>query len=142
VPGTTGRHAAVLLPTSGLTYRFRCDAVRWSASRHEACAGEGFRFHYQAEKRISLSTAERIQLCVWFLSTEISAHFRLKLTNCGELLGRPRIFTIRDVVITQQEVIVTFDKRAHNPYLVASGLADTPTPMPWYGNKRLVIRFS
>jgi len=47
-----------------------------------------------------------------------------------------------DVVITEDEVIVTLDKRAHNPYLVASGLADTATPMPWYGNKRLVIRFS
>jgi hypothetical protein len=47
-----------------------------------------------------------------------------------------------NVVISQHEVIVTLDKRAHNPYLVASGLADKPTPMPWYGNKRLVIRFS
>jgi hypothetical protein len=47
-----------------------------------------------------------------------------------------------NVVITDDEVIVTPDKRAHNPYLVASGLADAPTPMPWYGNKRLVIRFS
>jgi hypothetical protein len=47
-----------------------------------------------------------------------------------------------NVVITDDEVIVTPDKRAHNPYLVASGLADTPTPMPWFGNKRLVIRFS
>jgi hypothetical protein len=47
-----------------------------------------------------------------------------------------------DVVITADEVVVTLDKRAHNPYLVASGLADSPTPMPWYGNKRLVIRFS
>jgi hypothetical protein len=47
-----------------------------------------------------------------------------------------------NVVITDDEVIVTPDKRAHNPYLVASGLADTPTPMPWYGNKRLVIRFA
>ncbi len=47
-----------------------------------------------------------------------------------------------NVVITHDEVIATLDKRAHNPYLLASGLADTPTPMPWYGNKRLVIRFS
>jgi hypothetical protein len=47
-----------------------------------------------------------------------------------------------NVVITDDEVIVTPDKRAHNPYLVASGLADVPTPMPWYGNKRLVLRFS
>jgi hypothetical protein len=46
------------------------------------------------------------------------------------------------VVITDDEVIVTFDKRAHNPYLVASGLADTPTSMPWYGNKQLILRFS
>jgi hypothetical protein len=46
------------------------------------------------------------------------------------------------VVITDDEVIVTPDKRAHKPYLVASGLADDPIPMPWFGNKRLVIRFS
>ena len=46
------------------------------------------------------------------------------------------------VVVTDDEVIVTLDKRAHNPYLVASGLADTPTSMPWYGNKQLIIRFS
>jgi hypothetical protein len=47
-----------------------------------------------------------------------------------------------NVTITEDEVIVTLDKRAHNPYLVASGLADVSTPMPWYGNKRLIIRFS
>jgi hypothetical protein len=46
------------------------------------------------------------------------------------------------VVVNDDEVIVTLDKRAHNPYLVASGLADTPTSMPWYGNKQLIIRFS
>lgn len=46
------------------------------------------------------------------------------------------------VVISDDQVIVTFDKRAHNPYLVASGLADTPTSMPWYGNKQLIIRFT
>jgi hypothetical protein len=39
-------------------------------------------------------------------------------------------------------VIVTIDKRAHNPYLVASGLADQPAPMPWFGNKQLHIRFA
>jgi hypothetical protein len=33
-------------------------------------------------------------------------------------------------------------KRSHNPYLVASRLADRPTPMPWFGNKHLFIRFA
>jgi hypothetical protein len=38
-----------------------------------------------------------------------------------------------NAVISVDEVIVTPDKRAHNPYLVASGLADAPTPMPGLG---------
>lgn len=46
------------------------------------------------------------------------------------------------VVINSDQVFVTLDKRAHNPYLVASELADTPTSMPWFGNKQLIIRFT
>jgi len=46
------------------------------------------------------------------------------------------------VTIDDTDVIVTLDKRAHNPYLVASGLADQPTPMPWFGGKQLHIRFA
>jgi hypothetical protein len=38
-------------------------------------------------------------------------------------------------------VIVTLDKRAHNPFLVKSRLADTSTPMPWFGNKALHLQF-
>ena len=43
---------------------------------------------------------------------------------------------------TPSRVLVTLDKRAHNPYLVASGLADKPTPMPWLGHKQLIIQFA
>ena len=46
------------------------------------------------------------------------------------------------VTITEKQVLVTLDKHAHNPYLVASGLANTPTPMPWFGNKELVVTFA
>ena len=46
------------------------------------------------------------------------------------------------LTIQEQKVIVKLDKRAHNPFLVSSGLADKPTPMPWFGGKRLVIRFA
>jgi hypothetical protein len=46
------------------------------------------------------------------------------------------------VDVREEAVVVTLDKRAHNPYLVASRLADQPTPMPWFGDKRLVIAFS
>jgi hypothetical protein len=46
------------------------------------------------------------------------------------------------IEVREREVVVTLDKRAHNPFLVASQLADEPTPMPWFGGKRLAIRFS
>jgi hypothetical protein len=46
------------------------------------------------------------------------------------------------VAIDGTRVLVTLDKRAHNPYLVASGLAEKPTSMPWFGNKKLIITFA
>lgn len=46
------------------------------------------------------------------------------------------------VIVLDDQVVVKLDKRAHNPYLVASGLAETPTSMPWFGNKQLVIQFA
>ena len=46
------------------------------------------------------------------------------------------------VEVETDRVLVTIDKRAHNPYLVASGLADKTAPMPWFGDKQLVIRFA
>ena len=46
------------------------------------------------------------------------------------------------VEITATSVVVTLDKRAHNPYLVASGLSEKPTRMPWFGNKTLIIQFA
>ena len=46
------------------------------------------------------------------------------------------------VEVEAGRVVVTIDKRAHNPYLVASGLADQPVAMPWFGNKQLHIRFA
>ncbi len=46
------------------------------------------------------------------------------------------------VEIDDQHVTVTLDKHAHNPYLVDSGLADKPTPMPWLENRHLVLKFA
>lgn len=46
------------------------------------------------------------------------------------------------VQIRDDRVTVTVDKHAHNPYLVDSGLAAEPTPMPWLGDKKLVLRFA
>jgi hypothetical protein len=41
--------------------------------------------------------------------------------------------------LTEQEVVVRFQRRAHNPLLLAAGFGHTDTVIPWLGRKRLRI---
>ena len=41
--------------------------------------------------------------------------------------------------VTDKEVVVRFQRRAHNPLLLAAGFAQTDVPIPWLGKKRLHI---
>ena len=41
------------------------------------------------------------------------------------------------VTITESEIVVRFQKRAHNPLLIASGFDQTDVAVPWLGKKRL-----
>lgn len=43
------------------------------------------------------------------------------------------------IQVTKQEVVVRFQKRAHNPLLLAAGFGDTAVTIPWLGKKRLRI---
>lgn len=43
------------------------------------------------------------------------------------------------VQVDVDRVVVTLDHRAHNPILASTGLTERSTPMPWFGNKELVI---
>ena len=84
------------------------------------------------------------------LTLMASSLYRLMAQRIGREYERAQPKTIfrnlldlsAQVEIETERVVVTFDKRAHNPYLVASGLADKPTPMPWFGGKKLVLRFA
>jgi hypothetical protein len=46
------------------------------------------------------------------------------------------------VEVGESAVVVSLDKHTHNPFLVASRLADQRTPMTWFGGKELYLRFS
>ena len=79
-----------------------------------------------------------------------SSLYRLLAARIGREYGKAQAKTIfrklldvsATVQINEDEVVVTLDKRAHNPYLVASRLTDQPIPMPWLGDRRLLIRFA
>jgi hypothetical protein len=42
-----------------------------------------------------------------------------------------------DVNVTPEEIVVRFHRRAHLPIVVASGLLNTPVPIPWWRGARL-----
>ena len=46
------------------------------------------------------------------------------------------------VEIDKRHVRVTLDHRSHNPILAETGLLDRPTPMPWFYDKKLILRLS
>lgn len=56
-------------------------------------------------------------------------------------LFRDLVDATATVTITASEIVVTFQKRAHNPLLLATGLDRTATPVPWLAGKRLRLSF-
>jgi hypothetical protein len=79
-----------------------------------------------------------------------SSLFRLLATKVGGTYQHAQAKTLfhnlldvsATITIDAKQVMVTLDKHSHNPFLAKAGLADDPTPMPWFGNKRLVLRFA
>jgi hypothetical protein len=45
------------------------------------------------------------------------------------------------IEITGRDLVVRFQKRAHNPLLVAAGFDSTDVAVPWLGGKRLRLAF-
>ena len=43
--------------------------------------------------------------------------------------------------ITDTEIVVRYQRRAHNPHLIGTGFAETDVVIPWLGRKRLRIEF-
>ena len=45
------------------------------------------------------------------------------------------------VSITHKDIVVHFQKRAHNPLLLAAGFDQTSVPVPWLGGRRVQLQF-
>ena len=56
-------------------------------------------------------------------------------------LFRDLVDATAQVTITNKEIEVRFQKRAHNPLLLAAGFDKTNLPIPWLDGKRLRLVF-
>ena len=59
----------------------------------------------------------------------------------GRHIFRDFIDAVGLITLTDDAVIVRYQKRAHNPLLMAAGFANTNVPVPWLGGKRLQLVF-
>jgi hypothetical protein len=98
-------------------------------------------FHMDA---LSSAVAMKVN-CDLQLTLMASSLYRLLAVRIGNgyesaksrHLFRDFIDASAGVTITEEEVIVRYQKRAHNPLLVAAGFDQTNTRVPWLGKKRL-----
>jgi transposase len=63
------------------------------------------------------------------------------VTAKSQHIFRDFINAVAQVTVTQKEIRVRFQKRAHNPLLVAAGFDKQHPPIPWLGNKKLRLIF-
>jgi len=72
------------------------------------------------------------------LGTEIGQGYQ---TATSRHLFRDFIEATAQVHILEKEIVVQFQKRAHNPLLLAAGFHKKKIPIPWLGGKRLQLLF-
>jgi hypothetical protein len=102
-------------------------------------------FHMDA---LSSAVAMKVN-CDLQLTLMASSLYRLlgaKVGNGYEVAKADHIF--RDFVdatahvrLTEKDILVRFQKRAHNPLLLATRFDHTPIAVPWLGGKRLRLQF-
>jgi hypothetical protein len=62
-------------------------------------------------------------------------------TATSRHLFRDFVNATAQVGIQEKKIAVQFQKRAHNPLLLAAGINNTNVPIPWLGGKRLQLDF-
>src|SRR3954471_816 len=102
-------------------------------------------FHMDA---LSSAVAMKIN-CDLQLTLMASSLYRLLAVRVGNgyeavksrHLFRDLIDATADITIEETRIVVKFQKRAHNPLLIAAGFDTTESAVPWLGSKRLRLVF-
>src|SRR5271156_3605384 len=102
-------------------------------------------FHMDA---LSSAVAMKVN-CDLQLTLMASSLYRLLAGQIGQGYGHTEsrhlfqdfVDAAAKVTITGSEIVVRYQKRAHNPLLVAAGFDRTETVIPWLGRKRLRFVF-
>jgi hypothetical protein len=134
-------------PTVLLTNQLRCSApklIERYAQRMviENGIADGIDFFHM--DALSSAVAMKVNLDLQ-LTLMASSLYRLFGAQIGHefthaksrTIFRHFVDAVAIITLTEQEIIVRFQKRAHNPHLLAAGFAQLNPRIPWLGGKRL-----
>jgi hypothetical protein len=102
-------------------------------------------FHIDAlSSAVALKVNCDIQLTL--MASSLYRHFAQRIANGYEVAKSRHLFqdfidATALIMVDERNVSVQFQKRAHNPLLVAAGFDKTDIRIPWLGNKRLQFLF-
>jgi hypothetical protein len=102
-------------------------------------------FHMDA---LSSSVAMKVDcdLQLTLMASSLYRIFGAQIGNGYETAKSRHIFrdfidAVATITITPEKVLVKFQKRAHNPYLINSGFENEGYGIPWWGGRRLEFKF-
>ena len=102
-------------------------------------------FHMDA---LSSAVAMKVNcdLQLTLMASSLYRHLAWQIGNVYQTAKSRQLFrdfidATAQVTITNREVVVQYQKRAHNPLFLAAGFEKTDTRIPWLGRKRLQFLF-
>jgi hypothetical protein len=102
-------------------------------------------FHMDAlSSAVALKVNCDVQLTL--MASSLYRHFAQRIGNGYEIAKSRHLFqdfidATASIVIDERAISVQFQKRAHNPLLIAAGFDKLDTRIPWLGNRRLQFLF-
>jgi len=103
---------------------------------------DGIDFFHMDALSSAVAMKVNFDLQLTLMASSLYRLFSSKIGNGYENAKSRHVF--RDFIdatakinITENEIIVHYQKRTHNPFLIASGFDKTDLPIPWLGGKRL-----
>src|SRR5262245_56944859 len=142
-----GHEEPTILPTNQLT-RSAAKLVQRYAQRMiiENTIADGIDFFHM--DALSSVVAMKVN-CDLQLTLMASSLYRLLAGRIGRGYERAEsrhlfcdfVNATANVTISASDIVVRYQKRAHNPLLIAAGFDTTETVIPWLGRKRLRLVF-
>ncbi len=107
---------------------------------------DGIDFFHRDALSSAVALKVNCDLQLTLMASSLSRLLGVRVGNGYETVNSRHLFldlinATAEITITEGQVVVKFQKRAHNPLLISAGFDQTDLVIPWLGGKRLRLVF-